>query len=158
MYLTRQDMINNIIRAFNDYGYKRSINKRLVFGFDRCSLTCSDCISLNSVVKELDNNMLDEVDFYISMPIDNFDLCISRLLYVAGKWKELCIYQMLINDTSYLFYVNICNECETHINVFFTTKDSNFCMSVDDQKVGIKIVKTKNTEKEFFNYDNKTTL
>ena len=149
MYLRRQDMINIILRAFNDNGYKSAINKRLVFGFNRYSLTCSDCTSLNSIVKELDNNMLDEVDFYPSMSIDNFDLCISRLLYVAGKWEKLCFYQMLINDTSNLYYENICNECETHINVFFTTKDSHILMAVDDQKVGIKMVRTRKMEMEF---------
>ena len=122
MYLRRQDMINIIIRAFNDNGYKSAINKRLVFGFNRYSLTCSDCNSLNTIVKELDNKMLDEVDFYPSMLIDNFDICISRLLYVAGKWEKLCFYQMLINDTSDLFYENICNECETRINVFSLLK------------------------------------
>lgn len=148
MYLRRQDMIN-IIRAFNDNGYKSAINKRLAFGFNRYPLTYSDCTSLNSIVKELDNKMLDEVDFDISMSIDNFDRCISRLLYVAGKWVQLCYYQMLINDTSNLFYVNICNECETHINVFFTTKDSYILIAVDDQKVGIKMVRTIKTEKEF---------
>lgn len=148
MYLRRQDMINIIIRAFNDDGYKRAINKMFSF-FRNDSLTDSDCTSLNSIVKELDNNMLDEVDFYPSMTIDNFDLCISRLLYVAGKWVQLCYYQMLINDPSYLFYVNICNECETHIDVFFTTKDSNILMAVDDQKVGIKMVRTIKTEMEF---------
>lgn len=149
MYLTRQDMINSILRAFNDNGYKSAINKRLAFGFNRYSLTCSDCTSLNSIVKELDNNMLNEVDFYPSMSIDNFDICISRLLYVAGKWEKLCFYQMLINDTSNLFYENICNECETHIYVFFTTKDSNILMVVDDQKVGIKMVRTIKMEMEF---------
>lgn len=149
MYLRRQDMINSILRAFNDNGYKSAINKRLVFGFNRYSLTCSDCTSLNSIVKELDNKMLDEVDFYPSMSTDNFDLCISRLLYVSGNWEKLCFYQMLINDTSNLFYENICNECETHINVFFTTKDSNILMIVDDQKVGIKMVKTIKMEMEF---------
>ena len=149
MYLRRQDMINIILRAFNDNGYKSVINKRLVFGFNRYSLSCSDCTSLNSIVKELDNKMLYEVDFYPSMSIDNFDRCISRLLYVAGKWEELCFYKMLVDDTSDLFYVNICNECETHINVFFTTKDSNICMAVDDQKVGIKIVRSIKMEKEF---------
>lgn len=149
MYLSRQDMINNIIRAFNDYGYKSTINKRLVFGFNRYSLTCSECTSLNSVVKELYNKMLDKVDFYPGMPIDNFDLCISRLLYVAGKWKELCFYQVLINDMSDLYYVNICYESETVINVFFSIQDSNIGMEVNDQKVGIKSVKTIYTEKEF---------
>lgn len=51
MYLRRQDMINIILRAFNDNGYKSAINKRLVFGFNRYSLTYSECISLNSIVK-----------------------------------------------------------------------------------------------------------
>ncbi len=149
MYLKRQDMIDIIISAFNDYCYKSAINKRLVFGFITSPLTSYDCTSLNSFVKELDNKMLDEVDFYSSMLIDNFDRCIRRLLYVAGKWKELCFYQFLINDTSDLFYVNISNECETHIIVFFSTNDSNISMGIDDQKVGIKIVKTIYTEKEF---------
>lgn len=93
--------------------------------------------------------MLDEVDFDPSISLDNFDICISRLLYVAGKWEKLCFYQMLINDTSNLFYENICNECETKINVFFTTKDSNILMVVDDQKVGIKMVRTIKMEMEF---------
>ena len=149
MYLRRKDMIDIIIRAFNDYGYKSAINKRLGFGFNISLLTSSDCASLDSIVKELDNKMLDEVNFYPSMLIYNFDLCISRLLYVAGKWEKLCFYHMLINDTSNLFYENICNECETHINVFFTTKDSNICMGVDDQKVGIKMVRTIKMEMEF---------
>ena len=149
MYLRRKDMIDIIIRAFNDYGYKSAINKRLGFGFNISPLTCSDCTSLNSIVKELDNKMLDEVDFYPGMFIDNFDLCISRLLYVACKWEKLCFYQMLINDTSNLFYENIFNECETHINVIFTTKDSNILMTVDDQKVGIKMVRTIKMEMEF---------
>ena len=149
MYLNRKDMINRIIETFKNSGFKRPINKRLCFGFNKSPLNCSDCTVLNSIVKELDNKMLDEVYFYLGMPIDNFDLCISRLLYVAGKWEELCFYKMLVDDKSDLFYVNICNECETHINVFFTTKDSNICMAVDDQKVGIKIVRSIKIEKEF---------
>lgn len=149
MYLKRQDMIDIIIKAFNDYGYKSAINKRLGFGFNISPLTYADCTSLNSVVKELDNNMLDEIYFDLIMTTDNFDQCISRLLYVAGKWKELCSYNMLINDMSDLFYVNISYESETLINVIFATKDFNIGMAVDDQKIGIKIVKTINTEKEF---------
>ena len=149
MYLIRKDMIAIIMRAFNDYGYKNAINTRLGFGFNISQLTSYDCTALNSIVKELDNKMLDKVVFYTGMPIDNFDLCISRLLYVAGKWEKLCFYQMLINDTSDLFYENICNECETHIYVFFTTKDSNIFMNVDDKKVGIKMVRTIKMEKEF---------
>lgn len=149
MYLRRKDMIDSINRAFNDYDYKSAIIKRLGFGFNVNALTCSECNSLNRIVKELDNKMLDEVDFYPSMPMDNFDLCISRLLYVAGKWEKLCFYQMLINDTSNLFYVDICDECETHINVFFTTKDSIILMIVDDQKVGIKMARTIKMEMEF---------
>ena len=149
MHLKRKDMIVFIIGAFNDYGYKSAINKRLCFGFIIAPLTYADCNSLNSVVKELDNHMLDKVDFYPSMSIDNFDQCLCRLLYVSGRWIELCFYNMLINDMSDLFYVNISYESETIINVIFATKDSNIGMAVDDQKIGIKIVKTINTEKEF---------
>ena len=150
MYLKRKDMIVFIIGAFNDYGYKSAINKRLGFGFNISPLTYADCTSLNSVVKELDNHMLDEIDFDLIMSKDNFDQSICRLLYVAGKWKELCFYQVLINETYDSFYVNICNECETNIEVFFiTNKDSTIGMTVDDQKVGIIILQTIYTEKEF---------
>lgn len=149
MYLSRQDMINLVIETFNNSCFTIAINKRLGFGFNISPLNGYECTSLNSIVKELDNKMLDEVDFYPDIPIDNFDLCISRLLYVAGKWEELCFYQMLLNDTSTLFYVNICNECETHINVFFTTKNTNIGMSVDDQKVGIKMARLIKMEMEF---------
>ena len=85
MYLRRQDMIAIIMRAFNEYGYKNAINTRVGFGFNISQLTSYDCTGLNSIVKELDNKMLDKVDFYTGMSIDNFDRCISRLLYVAGK-------------------------------------------------------------------------
>lgn len=149
MYLRRKDMIDSIIRAFKNFDYYSAIIKRMGFGFNAYPLTCSECTSLNSIVKELDNNMLDEVDFYPDMDIDNFDLCISRLLYVSGKWEELCFYHMIINDTSGLYNVKISAECETYINVFFSTKDYNIGMEVDDQKVGITIVKTIFTEKEF---------
>ena len=56
---------------------------------------------------------------------------------------------MLLSNDYNLYYVNVCNKTETHITVFFTTKDSNIGMSVDDQKVGIKLVTTIKEEKEF---------
>ena len=130
MYITRQDMIDRVNNAFSEYGYRSYIDKRLGFGLGICPLTTIECEDLNDVVKLIDSIMLINVHFEPSMAFDEFSRCISRLLYVAGKWIELCFYQLLINDISGLFYVNI-------------------CMTVDDQKVGIKIVKTKNTEKEF---------
>ena len=149
MYITRQDMIDRVNNAFSEYGYRSYIDKRLGFGLGICPLTTIECEDLNDVVKLIDSIMLINVHFEPSMAFDEFSRCISRLLYVAGKWLELCFYQLLINDISGLFYVNICNECETHINVFFTTKDSNICMGVDDQKVGIKMVRTIKMGKEF---------
>ena len=73
MHLNRKDMINRVIETFKNSGYKSAINKRLCFGLNIAPLTCIDCISLNDVVKELDNNMLYDVEFYPSMFIDNFD-------------------------------------------------------------------------------------
>ena len=151
MRLKRQDMIAFIINGFNDYGYKSAINKRLGFGFNISPLTCSDCISLNSVVKELDNKMLYEVEFYPSMFIDNFDLCICRLLYVSGRWIELCIYNMLImndikNDTVNIDYST---AFTTTIYVYFRYDSKMIKMCVDDEKIGIKIETNTIQEKEF---------
>lgn len=148
MYLRRQDMINSILRAFNDNGYKRAINKRLVFGFNRYSLTYSDCTSLNSIVKELDNKMLDKVDFNPIMPTDNFDLCICRLLYVSGHWEELCHYIMLI--TNFLKECDyIITESETEFFIVYLRQFMKTEIYVDCQKIGIIIKTIIEQEKEF---------
>ena len=151
MHLKRKDMIVFIIGAFNDYGYKSAINKRLGFGFNISPLTYSDCISLNSVVKELDNKMLYEVEFYPSMFIDSFDLCICRLLYVSGRWIELCFYNMLIMNDIKNDIVNIdySTAFTTTIFVYFRYDSKTIKMCVDDEKIGIKIETYTIQEKEF---------
>lgn len=151
MRLTRKDMINFIINGFNDYGYKSAINKRLGFGFNITPLTVFDCISLNSVVKELDNKMIDEVEFYPSMFIDSFDLCICRLLYVSGRWIELCFYNMLImNDIKNdIVTIDYSTAFTTTIYVYFRYDNKMVKMCVDDEKIGIKIETNTIQEKEF---------
>ena len=151
MHLKRKDMIVFIIGAFNDYGYKSAINKRLCFEFNITPLTYADCISLNRVVKELDNQMLDEVEFYPSMLIDSFDLCICRLLYVSGRWIELCFYNMLIMNDIKNEIVNIdySKAFTTTIYVYFRYGSKMAKMCVDDEKIGIKIETNTIQEKEF---------
>ena len=151
MHLKRKDMIVFIIGAFNDYGYKSAINKRLYFGFNVSSLTYTDCSSLNSVVKELDNHMLDKVDFYPSMPIDNFDQCLCRLLYVSGRWLELCFYNMLImNDIkNEIVTIDYSTTFTTTIYVYFRYDSKMIKMRVDDEKIGIEIEINTIQEKEF---------
>ena len=151
MDITRKDMIVFIIGAFNDYGYKSAINKRLAFGFIISPLSYADCISLNRVVKELDNQMLDEVEFYPSMFIDSFDLCICRLLYVSGRWIELCFYNFLImNDIkNEIVTIDYSTAFTTTIYVYFRYDSKMIKMCVDDEKIGIKIETNTRQEKEF---------
>ena len=151
MYITRQDMIDFINNAFEDYGYKNAINKRLVFGFNISPLTFADCISLNSVVKELDNKMLYEVEFYPSMFIYSFDLCICRLLYVSGRWIELCFYNFLImNDIkNEIVTIDYSTVFTTTIYVYFRYDSKMIKMLVDDEKIGIKIETNTIQEKGF---------
>lgn len=149
MYLSRKEMIYQVSSAFINDEYKKAIGKRLFNSFAITPLNIKNCKGLNEIVNLFNNPMLIQVYFEWTMSEKVFDNYISRLLYVSGKWVKLCYYQMLINDTSNLFYVNICNESETHIDVFFTTKDSNILMVVDDQKVGIKMVRTIKMEMEF---------
>ena len=151
MRLKRKDMIAFIKNGFNDYGYKSAINKRLCFGFIIAPLTYADCNSLNSVVKELDNHMLDKVDFYPSMSIDNFDKCLCRLLYVSGRWIELCFYNMLImNDIKNdIVTIDYSTAFATTINVYFRYDSKMIKMCVDDEKIGIKIETNTIQEKEF---------
>ena len=151
MRLKRKDMIAFIKNGFNDYGYKSAINKRLCFGFIIAPLTYADCNSLNSVVKELDNHMLDKVDFYPSMSIDNFDKCLCRLLYVSGRWIELCFYNMIImNDIKNdIVTIDYSTAFATTINVYFRYDSKMIKMCVDDEKIGIKIETNTIQEKEF---------
>ena len=151
MRLKRKDMISFIKNGFNDYGYKSAINKRLFFGFNTSSLTDTDCSSLNSVVKELDNHMLNMVDFDPIMTTDNFDQCICRLLYVSGRWIELCFYNMLIMNDIRNEIVNIdySTAFTTTIYVYFRYESKTIKMCVDDEKIAIKIETYTIQEKEF---------
>lgn len=151
MHLTKQDMIDFIINGFNDNGYKSVIIKRLWFGFNKSLLNYSDCIALNSVVKELDNPMLHAVDFDPFMTTDNFDLCICRLLYVSGRWIELCFYNMLImNDIQNdIVTIDYSTAFTTTIYVYFRYDSKMIKMCVDDEKIGIKIETNTIQEKEF---------
>ena len=151
MRLTRKDMIDFIITGFNDYGYKSAIKNRMVFGNNIFPLTYADCIALNSVVKELDNHMLDKVDFNSIMTIDDFDLCICRLLYVSGRWIELCFYNFLIMNDIRDDIVNIdySTAFTTEIFVYFRYGSKKVNMRVDDEKIGITIETINIQEKEF---------
>ena len=151
MYLNRKDMINRVVETFKNSGFKRPINKRLCFGFNKSPLNFSDCTALNSIVKELDNKMLDEVYFYLGMSIDNFDLCICRLLYVSGRWIELCFYNLLIMDGIKNDIVNIdySSAFTTTIYVYFRYDSKTIKMCVDDEKIAIKIETYTIKEKEF---------
>ena len=151
MYLTKKDMLDCVKEVFEDYGYKSAINKRLCFGFNTSSLTYTDCTDLNSVVKELDNPMLHTVYFDPIMTTDNFDQCICRLLYVSGRWIELCFYNMLImNDIkNEIVIIDYSTVFTTTIYVYFRYDSKMIKMCVDDEKIGIKIETNTIQEKEF---------
>lgn len=148
MDIKRQELIDIVKNAFEDFGYKSAINKRICFGFNIAPLTYAECISLNCVVKELDNNMLYDVEFYPSMFIDNFDKCICRLLYVSGHWEELCHYIMLINES-----IKDCNylieESETEFIIGYIRNFMLTILYVDSQKIGVRIITILPQEKEF---------
>ena len=151
MHLTKKDMLDCVKDVFEDYGYKSAINKRICYGFNTSSLTYTDCTDLNRVVKELDNPMLNTVDFDPIMATDNFDLCICRLLYVAGRWIELCFYNMLImNDIkNEIVTINYSTVLTTTTYVYFRYGYKIVNMCVDDEKIGIKIEINTIEEKEF---------
>ena len=151
MHLTKKDMLDCVKEVFEDYGYKSAINKRICFGFNTSSLTYTDCTSLNSVVKELDNPMLHVVDFDPIMTTDNFDVCICRLLYVAGRWIELCFYNMLIMNEieNEIVTINYSTVLTTTTYVYFRYGYKIVNMCVDDEKIGIKIEINTIEEKEF---------
>ena len=151
MYLTRSDMIEKVKEAFLDDEYKSAINKRLVLGFSIDSLNSSDCRVLNWIVDDLESPMLIYVVFSASMSSDLFDTYISRLLYVSGKWVELCFYQMLISHEfkECKIEINFDNGKETVVAVYFAFDFISVIMGVDDQKTSIRITTDSIQEKEF---------
>ena len=95
--------------------------------------------------------MLDKVDFYPSMSIDNFDKCLCRLLYVSGRWIELCFYNMLIMDDikNDIVTIDYSTAFTTTIYVYFRYDSKMIKMYVDDEKIAIKIETYTIQEKEF---------
>ena len=151
MYITRQDMIDRVNNAFSEYGYRSYIDKRLGFGLGICPLTTIECEDLNDVVKLIDSIMLINVHFEPSMSFDAFSRCISRLLYVAGKWVELCFYQLIImyDFKDCKVDIDFDNGKDTIVYVYFAYDFTNIRMCVDDEKIGIKIETNTIQEKEF---------
>ena len=95
--------------------------------------------------------MLSEVYFEWSMTEKVFDNYISRLLYVSGRWLELCFYNFLImndikNDKVNIDYTTVFT---TTIFVYFRYDSNMVKMSVDDEKIGIKIETITMQEREF---------
>lgn len=149
MYLTRNEMIENVKQAFLDYGYKSGVNKRLGFGFSIANLTTSDCRALNCIVENLENPMLAKVVFTSSMRTDDFDALLCRLLYVSGKWEVLSHYNIL---TSFAF--KVCDfydvkMTDTVMELLYITANGEIYTHIDDEKIGLKISYTINNDKEF---------
>lgn len=151
MYLSREEMIYQVASSFINDEYKKAISKRLFNSFDVTPLNPKNCKGLNYIVKQLNNPMLNDVYFECTNSEKVFDNYISRLLYVVGKWKELCFYNMLImNDIkNEIVYIDYSTVFTTTIYVYFRYDSKTIKMCVDDEKIGIKIEAITMQEKEF---------
>ena len=151
MYLSREEMIYQVSSSLIYDEYKKAIGKRLFSSFAITPLNSKNCKGLNDIVNLFNNTMLDEVYFDCTMSEKLFDNYISRLLYVSGRWIDLCFYNMLINNgiKNDIFSVYVTTVFTTTTYVYFRCDYKTVKMCVDDEKIGIKIETITMQEKEF---------
>lgn len=149
MYLKRQDVIGEVMKAFNSNEYKSVINKRLCYGLYNSALKRDEIIELNNMIKRLDNPMLKGYEFYLFMDESIFDRIMCRLLYVSGKWVALSNYNII---TSFAFKICNCYEVkmtDTVLELFYITANGEILAHIDDENIGMKIRYTISNNKEF---------
>lgn len=151
MYLSREEMIYQVASSFINDEYKKAIGKRLFNSFAITPLNPKNCKGLNKIVNYFNNPMLSEVYFEWTMSEKVFDNYISRLLYVSGRWIELCFYNFLIMNDIKNDIVNIdySTVFTTTIYAYFRYDSKMVKMCVDDEKIGIKIETITIQEREF---------
>ena len=137
-YCTRADLKHMVSNAFNNISYTNIVNDRLINGYFVCA-KLYDIEELNKLLSKLDSPVVTGKEFYLGMGTEEFDRLISRMLYIAKKWVELCHYTLLtttgVQRVNYMYEV-----IEDRFEMTYTTNYMEMAMTLNNKRMAIRTV------------------
>ena len=146
-YCTRADLKHMVSNAFNNISYTNIVNDRLINGYFVCA-KLYDIEELNKLLSKLDSPVVKGKEFHLGMVTEEFDRLISRMLYIAKKWVELCHYILLtttgVQRVNYIYEVS-----KDGFEMTYTTNYMDIAMSLNNKRMAVKTVKRIENRREF---------
>ena len=146
-YCTRADLKHIVSNAFNNISYTNMVADRLTNGYF-VGAKLYDIEELNKLLSKLDNPVVTGKEFHLGMVTEEFDRLISRMLYIAKKWVELCHYTLLM--TTGVQRVNYIYEViEGRFEMTYATNYMDMVMILNNKQMAIKTVARIENRREF---------
>ena len=146
-YCTRADLKNIVSNAFNNISYTNMVADRLINRYF-VGAKLYDIEELNKLLSKLDNPVVTGKEFHLGMVTEEFDRLISRMLYIAKKWVELCHYTLLtttgVQRVNYMYEV-----IEDRFEMTYTTNYMDIAMTLNNKRMSIKTVARIENRREF---------
>ena len=137
-YCTRADLKHIVLNAFNNISYTNMVADRLINGYF-VGAKLYDIEELNKLLSKLDNPVVTGKEFHLGMVTEEFDRLISRMLYIAKKWVELCHYTLL--TTTGAQRVNYMYEViEDRFEMTYATNYMDIAMTLNNKRMSINTV------------------
>ena len=146
-YCTRADLKHIVSNAFNNISYTNMVADRLTCGYF-VGAKLYDIEELNKLLSKLDSHVVTGKAFHLGMVTEEFDRLISRMLYIAKKWVELCHYTLL--TTTGAQRVNYMYEVfEDKFEMTYSTNYMDMAMTLNNKRMAIKTVARIENRREF---------
>ena len=146
-YCTRADLKNIVLNAFNNISYTNIVTDRLINGYF-VGAKLYDIDELNKLLSKLDSPVVTGKEFHLGMDTEEFDRLISRMLYIATKWVELCHYILLtttgVQRVNYMYEV-----IEDRFEMTYSTNYMDMSMTLNNKRMAIKTVARIENRREF---------
>ena len=146
-YYTRADLKRMVSNAFNNISYTNIVNDRLTNGYFVVA-KLYDIEELNKLLSKLDSPVVTGKEFHLGMVTEEFDRLISRMLYIAKKWVELCHYILLtttgVQRINYMYEV-----IEDRFEMTYATNYIDMVMTLNNKQMAIKTVARIEQRREF---------
>ena len=146
-YCTRADLKYIVLNAFNNISYTNMVADRLINGYF-VGAKLYDIEELNKLLSKLDSTVVTGKGFHLGMGTDEFDRLISRMLYIAKKWVELCHYTLLtttgVQRVNYIYEV-----IEDRFEMTYATNYMDMAMTLNKKRMAINTVARIENRREF---------
>ena len=146
-YFTRAELKYIVSNAFNNISYTNMVADRLMNGYF-VGAKLYDIDELNKLLSKLDSPVVTGKEFHLGMYTEEFDRLISRMLYIAKKWVEICNSTLL--TTTEVQRVNYVYEViEDRFEMTYATNYMDMEMILNNKLMSIKTVARIEQRSEF---------